>query len=561
MHPRCLILFIILFLIPCATWANPAHCVAATGTRVTNQRVDVYINFESFAYVRDESGTLGGLSQDEVIGGVIQSMEQWNHSAAGIEFVCKGIDDSKRSATCDYAVIRGAARINNAWVPQVGLAALNTSICSGQSFQITVYERQTSSTNLWEWLTGDPVGLTGWPIHDLVGVLTHEFGHSAGIGHYTAAEGVMTNSQKRQLYQLDTECAEVYYGSMGGGRSLNHRNLYLALGNLYDLYLSGGIWAASSGVSGGGGPNWTRYRGARMTPSGLYAEKYDSGIRYLGSKSDYLPQRPTRLFRGLQPSWTREAIVALRRPATNYGMANTERFTYGVFTSYDGFETGHFFQGLLSSCLNVTGAVLAGCSASEVIHSAYPLSFAYDDYIGRSVYVWAALDRANNTVNGDLRIAFGTINSSPTTTGPSFSLGARSDSAPAIACKAFQAGIHDCLVAYTDVADPVNSVRFKRLHASLSGNHFVPSLESSYQQVSSSGWQRTASPLGLVYHEGKWRLSMKLALATGGGGIRVYSSPTGTTGTWTLDGQFSYTVSGGGGTANSTGENSLYFAN
>lgn len=298
-----------------------------------------------------------------------------------------------------------------------------------------------------------------------------------------------------------------------------------------------------------------------MTRNGLYAERYSSGLRYLGSDADYLPQKPTRIYRPAMSTSQKEAVVALRRQANNYGVLDVESFAYGIYSSSDGFENTHSYLGTLKECGTVSGGTLASCSTYSEIHSAYPMAFANDDAIGRGIYAWADLDRGDASKNGDVRVAIGTIAASASITGPSFSLGVRSDTAPAIACKDGQAGGYDCMVAYTDVADPVNSVRFKRFSSGFSSNYFYPVVASGFNQISSSGWQRTASPLGLVYHNGKWRLSMKLALATGSGSVRVYSSTSGATDTWAMDGTYSYTSSGGGGTADATDENNIYFAN
>lgn len=106
-------------------------------------------------------------------------------------------------------------------------------------------------------------------------------------------------------------------------------------------------------------------------------------------------------------------------------------------------------------------------------------------------------------------------------------------------------------------ADAVNSVRFKRFVSINNTTHFYPLFESGFQQISSSGWQRTASPLALFHHYGKWWVGLKLALSTGNGGIRWYSSTTGDTDTWQLETSTGFTANGASGIGDWTVSNYL----
>ncbi|MEZ4462230.1 MAG: hypothetical protein R3E66_21415 [bacterium] len=378
----------------------------------------------------------------------------------------------------------------------------------------------------------------------------------------------MSSADRRQLYEIDVDCAELYYdGSGGAGRDLDLRKMSFSGGTISDVFVGNPVWAGSSGVTSGGGsgsPN--AFRGAWMTSSGLYAEKYVSGLKYLGDDDDFLPQAPVRGHRRELPASYRDAIFAINRAAYNYGIRNTEYFTTKVFSSSDGFTNIVSNLGELRTCQTLSGSgYLNSCALSKSIQSAYRIGFAYDEAIGRSVYVWGQLERSNLTVNGDLRVAIGTVSNNHATTGPPYSLGVRTDVAPGVACKtgaAGSGGSYDCIVAYTDVADPVGSIRIKRFKsATVSGTHFQPIVESGFQMITSSGWHRTASPIGLVHHDGKWRLLMKLGLASGGGGLRVYSSTTGDTNSWSLDLLGSYSASGGQGVGDWTGSNYGYFSN
>ncbi|QED30081.1 hypothetical protein FRD01_23160 [Microvenator marinus] len=71
--------FFIIWLFSYTVNADPAHCVANAGN--PDAEIDVWLHYQSFEdFLYDESGTLGGLTVDEVIGALLQSMEEWNLS-------------------------------------------------------------------------------------------------------------------------------------------------------------------------------------------------------------------------------------------------------------------------------------------------------------------------------------------------------------------------------------------------------------------------------------------------------------------------------------------------
>jgi hypothetical protein len=145
---------------------------------------------------------------------------------------------------------------------------------------------------------------------------------------------------------------------------------------------------------------------------------------------------------------------------------------------------------------------------------------------------------------------------------PSSSLGVRSDVSPGLACKAFEAGEYsDCMLAYTDLADPTNRIKFRRFYAQSNGQYYYPVIEGPDQTIDSAQWHRTASPIALFYHSQKWWVIFRLALATGAGALRVYSSPNGLTDTWTYHGSLGYSATGANAIGDWTISNRVHWAN
>lgn len=295
----------------------------------------------------------------------------------------------------------------------------------------------------------------------------------------------------------------------------------------------------------------------------MYAKKYSTATwRFLGVGDDYLPQAPVRAHRREIAAAERDAVLALSRLAVNPGVRGTEYFPVKVITSANGFDSSHTNWGNLKTCTIPGTGFMSSCLASEDVATAYRVGFAYDDYNQASVYTWANLDRNSAALNGDLRVAWGSYPGAPNVIGPAISLGVRTDAAPGIACKAYAAGNYDCLAAYTDVADPKNSIRFKRFWGGDTSTHTeLAEVEAGYQEIQSGGWHRTASPIGVYYHDNKWHVAFKLALATGNGGLRVYSSPSGATNTWTYVGSYSYTANGGTSVGDNVTGNYTVFSN
>ena len=183
------------------------------------------------------------------------------------------------------------------------------------------------------------------------------------------------------------------------------------------------------------------------------------------------------------------------------------------------------------------------CSSSSLVSSYRRVAVAYDDEKNASVYAWNEQDRSTFANNWDLRIAIG--NTNDWTVGKSYSAGVRSPVGPGVACKSNATGGYDCLVAYTDITDPNDQVRFRRFYSYgyswLGHTHYTPFFQSGFQTLSSSGsTHRTTSDIAVWYSYSKWWVAFRPSSPSNGQAIRVYSSASGATGTWSYEKSLTY---------------------
>lgn len=264
---------------------------------------------------------------------------------------------------CGFGVVRGGALNHLNQVVSLDGPATYISACSGTGFSIQM--PATINQIPRRWVTGDPALVNNNPRYDLVGFFANELGHALGINHPTQAAAVMSNNTKRELFQLDTECAELYVNS---NRALDLRQAFFWNGSVSYSTLATDIWSTGPGVSAGGGnflPN--QFRGVQMKASGLFAERYSGGLLTLNSATYHTAEPATRLHRRELHQNYRDAIIAQKRQTVFYGDQQNERFRHRTYMSNDGFDSLSFHTDL-RYCNTPSGSTLLSvCSASAII--------------------------------------------------------------------------------------------------------------------------------------------------------------------------------------------------
>ena len=582
---------LMVFFAPIIAEANPADCSIRDWHphQVTDVRTPVYIDADTFDVLKNEVGVAGQFTDDELIGAVTQALEQWNHSASGREFYYAGFgaiprdqngnEDEGSTLWCGKGFVVAEDTVG-ASQNRTRCLDPQTNIGTGFKIRLTT-RRQNSAGETYEkrWVAGDPVGFTfattftdsqsvKYQFKDMVAILTHEFGHSLNIGHPQNNGGIMKSTSRRDLYQNDVECAEEYYDGFLGWRLLTLRQTSFTSGVFSSAVFGSGV-SSAMGVSSGGQnitPNEFRSSYFHGVGTTAYIQRYSGSYQTLGT-GQFLPIAPLRVHRReLLPTY-RDAVIMMPRLASSYGNLSTERWTPRVYQSASGFELGVDSNLPLTECVSPAPGLMTGCGSEKSVVTLRRPVGAYDDYTNRSVIAWTHLDRSHPSVsaNHDVRISWGFYDGSYTSArrlAPSSSLGVRSDVSPGLACKAFEAGEYsDCMLAYTDLADPTNRIKFRRFYAQSNGQYYYPVIEGPDQTIDSAQWHRTASPIALFYHSQKWWVIFRLALATGAGALRVYSSPNGLTDTWTYHGSLGYSATGANAIGDWTISNRVHWAN
>lgn len=114
-------------------------------------------------------------------------------------------------------------------------------------------------------------------------------------------------------------------------------------------------------------------------------------------------------------------------------------------------------------------------------------------------------------------------------------------------CHEGGAGSYDCVVAYTDVSDPLNQVRFRRFKNFLhgSGDYYFPVFESGDQFITTSSYlHRTTSDIALWYKGGYWYVAYRPSSNVSSQFVRVYRSSSAATGTWSWVANAGYSITG-----------------
>jgi len=580
---------------PVSALADPADCTIRDWHPLqhTNVRTPVYIDRDTFDLLKNQSGVAGQFTDDQIIGAVTQAMEQWNHSASGREFYYAGFgaiprlsDGSENQSSTDWCHKGFVVAEDIVGASQNRTRCLNNNIGSGFKIRLTTKNKEGSIQYEKRWVVGDPVGITfattftdqsgTYQYKDMVAILTHEFGHSLNIGHPPdnddssgIVRGLMGATARRDLYQNDIECAEVYYDS--AWRLLTLRQTSFTSGSFSSSVYAYGT-SSTGGVSAGGAnktPDQFRgsyFQGIWSPWTAMYVDRYTSGSLSLGS-SHFLPIAPLRIHRRELSPVLRDALIVMPRAATSYGILATERWTPQVYQSTTGFDGGVDSNLPLVECSTPSSGFMTGCASHKSVVTLRRPVAGYDDYRNRTVVAWTHLNRSHPAVaaNHDVRVSWGFYDGSLNNArilAPSTSLGVRSDVSPGLACKYYQAGqFSDCMLAYTDIADPTNRIKFRRFYAQSNGQYYYPVVEGQDQTIDSAQWHRTASPIALFYHNSKWWVVFKLALATGAGSLRVYSSPKGLTNTWTYHGTLGYSATGANAIGDWTISNRVHWAN
>ena len=475
------------------------------------------------------SGSLSGKLQAELIAAIDLATSEWNENAndRAFQFSTSGLtvnrpldDIPLTKAACDaeginFSLVRVVPNINGA----IGTFAKRCVDGSNVGHQFTISVGISSSNVVTQWID-TPFQTTG---QDLVGIITHEFGHAVQLDHPTSVAVNATMSSPgatagaaRSLHQYDLECL-----------ASSPRGIDRQLAVFQRRKTTAG-WSAEAAVT-------------TSSAKQLFATDVSVGVNVslLGSFIPSLALHDTAY--GWAPHISGVAPNSFVTSVTNsIGPTNTilregnqleQRVYFGSFldtpTAYaaTSFHQLHYRRSTNEFATSTPVGPVQTCSAMSAwfmclaetpvrVYDGVSVGFLDKAFAqhpsGVSVFAWANGDRTQATSNTDreLHVAIGEIdqNSLPQPD----ELGLYSSRQPAVAC--LNAAPYDCVIAFVDALDPLNTVRVRRFNVSQGTNRYVIGTEPGQPYSipdGAGGTLRSGSRLAMFVQNGFFYLAAR----------------------------------------------------
>lgn len=395
---------------------------------------------------------------------------------------------------------------------------------------------------------------------DIAALLTHEFGHTLGIYHptqpappalpvyATMKSGVFDGTTSRDLFEYDIRCAQEAVAGYSTRRLLQSFYRVHSAGILStETPLLGG-WCTARAAAGATLKNgvWQWSSAFPRTNQSPYCSLWMPGTQYsnarcLPTQADDAPIGPRATVWREDPSNDRVLFSSRTEYPSLHGRYSNHRVEY--VRSTDGFNTP--FSSPLRFCSSAPSPFMTPCGSSDqsYLYSANPVSTTWHSGLARSINAWTRHDRSSEgqpaNLNREVLVSVG-FHSNNLLPEPD-SAGVRSSVAPAVTCGGpGSAGAYDCIVAYVDVTDARNNVRFRRFSVSTGASRFVATFQTGYGQVMTN--VTTASDLAAWYHAGAYWISIRPARFVYGQETELYFSFDSIT--WTYFGRLGHSAVG-----------------
>jgi len=401
---------------------------------------------------------------------------------------------------------------------------------------------------------------------DIVGTITHEFGHALGLDHPTSGDAIavmsgteLNNDKRRDFREYDLTCLHEEIGtrSASGKRRLVNGATVSPTLTTYTTplavhrvgvgrtYVAGGspLWQWSSPIREVTCTRWSRGIGPiALSPcldtSGQINQRV--GIGYVDSVWNELGRENQRIL----------FSDYLDLPSPSAGVA-TRRVRY--VRSLSEFATGTQFTGGLHHC-NAMGTWTAGgmtCSGgTSPVSSARAvgigrLGLSQDDQESVTLIAWADNTGTGLATDRRVRVAISTVSQTvvPVPDFPAAYGGViRTNVAPAVACSLDTAVPFHCILAYVDSATRDNRVKVVRFDVGATTTRYVVQMETPSVVYLPNTSFTTASRIAAWRSEDYFWLAAKQT-TTAGQPIHIYRSLTGSS--WTKVGTDWGTTIGG----------------
>jgi hypothetical protein len=529
------------------------------------------------------------ISQAAFIQSVIQAADAWNDQAHGGTLLYRGTQQAFPAhsenlngvadpwgiggdfilpfseAACDsLGLTESIVRVTGA---PVGVPGDLNSRCGGTRFELKIYYREALGAfdrRLYISEYPQDPNPPGGDL-DLIGLLTHEFGHALGLGHTTGGgESVMSpadddnnntaTSRRRELYTWDTDCVSELFGE----RSLVGTRRYYRSPISDITFVPSEITKTASGPSYSSG-SFRRIASFKHQSCWGWQNIFTAGFTCATGIPATVPATTPAIYNDFNQAIdrvhfaSREGYTAGWLQESSYAYSSVRRLKYTR-------STNGFASTLGNGGVNVCSSMSAWMTCAGQAHafSNHPPAIAWDPARAVSVTAWTNHNRLTNNEEREVRISAGVI--SDTVLPQPWYSGRHSDIAPAVACKPGSG--YNCLLAYVDPGDSLNRLRIQRFrNATGCGYRYCYDAESGYSELAIYPQMvQTSSRVALWYdqNDGLFRAAVRANVI--GQPLRVYTSPTGTT--WTLEHSGVSAATGVAGPSTYTGGGSfLTYAN
>jgi len=482
-------------------------CVQSSQWTTSNnsRRYDFKVNTASFAAIIP---SVGG---DNAKYAAIAAGSTWNEQANAATYRYIGTT-SATTADCNakYSVV--GARSENSDT-SASILAMCPDPITGEYTQFKM--------NIW---ANDPdgnprvfgVGDIAAGTLDLVSLMTHELGHSAGLSHPSdgtiaimSGYGYSGTRNFRDLYTWDVECSRLSGGDRA--RSVKYRTVTNGvIGSEMSMIASGHTHASASRtiVGGVGQHNWT----GKQQGNSVWADRIaNPTITSLAANVNVGTGAMAALWRE-NPSYDRAFWITHYEYDSSSNIVWDGTGSHRILVQFTNNKFASSSTYKLRHCTSMP--TFMTCGAVSYVNSSLPLSISHDLMISKTVVAWVNHDRdmeVGDYPNHELLVTHGTVNNYTLPT-PN-DLYEKSAVSPGLACHINSVyGGYDCILAWVDWDDPLYKVQVTSFKTTgTASNHYSMTKGTTYSLGDDYITRRTSSRIAAWRHDFKWGIAIRTA--------------------------------------------------
>ncbi len=485
------------------------------------------------------------LTMDHIINTINSAAEMWNMESNGVALLYGGQINADFNSWCNNTVSVLKPAIYIEFVSGCQDRSAPIGVCDSNA-NASIFDSSVCSDGVRMQFYGDgdstscDSGSRNWVVddneshpnsYDLKVVAEHEFGHALNLGHPDPNTALMSGSgngnvTKRHLYEWDQSCAD---DNQSAGRDITHK---------YRGLTSSGVW---KGVASFVGSGWKRgsYSGGHTRKYGSGSERYslyfDNEIRTstVGADGFYSFTKISTPASSVSDLYVSPVFYTAMEFDDVSGKDN--RITY--ISDYSGAgipyvkyarntdpDDSDLFESVVTGTYRE--CLLTPCYTASSIRSHVPMTSAWDEYSGVTVFARVRTERDRNTQGRidvfpgfdsgnvrDLRVGSTLSGGTPSESFSLWNYRNRTDFPVGIACAPDRDELdYNCLIAWQDRGVPTGAVLYKYFRV----NAVTKVIEWRPGNSSRRSGALSTSGISAAYFNGSFWMSFKVPLSLGG---------------------------------------------